>query len=409
MTSYVKQILGYDTKVPQIGVQQGLPASWYRSPELYELERRAIFSKKWMLITHKIRLQKVGDYLRYTEAGFSFFLCLDRHGKINGFHNICRHRGFPLVHEDIGNMKILACRYHGWSYGIDGKLAKAPYFDDVPDFQKSDNGLLPVHVHVDQLGFVWVNLQSAETPSMSWEEQFPGIDRQERFEPFDFSEYSYDHTWIQQADCNWKTLADNYNECLHCRVAHPDTRGLFDLHSYKVEGDQGSLKHFNKRQADGLLETKSAVASTYYFPNACMTVSAHFFYHMRCVPTSATTCSMEYEVYRHKDAVNQDFEHINQFFKRVLAEDKWLCNHTQDSLNAGVYVNGRFHSQHESGPLYFQSLVKDAVIGHRKQEQKLGKDIWPASQRVDEAEVVKELDFCSSLTCDAENRKALSW
>lgn len=70
-----------------------------------------------------------------------------------------------------------------------------------------------------------------------------------------------------------KTLADNYNECLHCRVAHPDTRGLFDLTSYKVEGNQGSLQHLNKQQVEGKIEAKSSVASAYFFPNACMTVT----------------------------------------------------------------------------------------------------------------------------------------
>lgn len=273
MLSYVKGLLGYDNKAPQSGTQQGLPASWYRSPELYELERRAIFSQKWMLITHKSRFHASGDYLRYTEAGFSFFLCLDRHGKIGGFHNMCRHRGFPMIHEDRGNAKILACKYHGWSYGIDGKLAKAPYFDSIPDFQKSDNGLLPIHVHIDKLGFIWVNLDAAEVPSTSWEEQFPGADTQKRYELFNFSEYSFHHTWTQEANCNWKTLADNYNECLHCRTAHPDTRGKVDLHAYRVEGKEGALKHFNKRPDDEPYITGAQIASTYYYPNACMTVT----------------------------------------------------------------------------------------------------------------------------------------
>lgn len=118
---------------------------------------------------------------------------------------------------------------------------------------------------------------------------------------------------------------------------------------------------------------------------------------------------MEYEVYRHKDASDEDFEYINQFFKRVLAEDKWLCNNTQANLNAGVYVSGRMHPEFESGPLYFQSLVKSALVGHNQQEQKLGKEIWPAAHRVEGQEVSKELEFCSGLACDSEKQNLLSW
>ncbi|KAJ4344846.1 uncharacterized protein N0V89_012590, partial [Didymosphaeria variabile] len=111
----------------------------------------------------------------------------------------------------------------------------------------------------------------------------------------------------------------------------------------------------------------------------------------------------------HKSANDEDFEHINQFFKRVLAEDKWLCNLTQSNLNAGIYVNGQLHSTHEQGPLYFQSLVKKAVKDHKQQEQKLGEEIWPARQKVNTPEISKELQFCSGLACGKGNQSILNW
>lgn len=250
---------------------KALPASWYCSPELYELERRAIFSKKWILITHKLRFTKPGDYLRFHEAGFSFFLCLDREGNLNGFHNICRHRAFPLVSEDEGNVKILSCKYHGWSYGLNGKLAKAPRFDKVPGFSKTEQGLFPVHVHVDALGFIWVNLDSSPNP-VPWEEDFKGVDTQERFQNFDFGQYKFDHTWQMDGDYNWKTLADNYNECYHCTVAHPDVANLADLSFYYTVSTPGHIQHFSRPKQDKV-DDDIKNASTYYFPNACMTVS----------------------------------------------------------------------------------------------------------------------------------------
>jgi phenylpropionate dioxygenase-like ring-hydroxylating dioxygenase large terminal subunit len=86
---------------------------------MYELERRAIFSKRWLLVTHKSRFTKTGDYIRYDEAGFAFFLCQDRQGNLNGFHNICRHRAYPVVTEDNGNVNILACKYHGMKRSLE--------------------------------------------------------------------------------------------------------------------------------------------------------------------------------------------------------------------------------------------------------------------------------------------------
>lgn len=252
--------------------RRALPSSWYRSPNMYELERRAIFSKKWLLITHKLRFPQTGDFVRFEEAGFSFFLCLDRDGKLNGFHNICRHRAFPVVTEEKGNAKILACKYHGWSYGINGKLAKAPRFDNIPAFDKECNGLFPVHVHVDALGFVWVNLEASEKPSIMWDDDFKDVDTQDRFKHFDFAQYKFDHTWEMRGEYNWKTLADNYNECYHCSIAHPDVAKLVDLTHYYTEAKGGHIQHFS-RPKKGMEEDDIKNASTFYFPNACMTVS----------------------------------------------------------------------------------------------------------------------------------------
>lgn len=238
---------------------------------MYELERRAIFSQKWLMITHKCRFREAGDYASFKVAGYPFFLCLDRGGNIGGFHNICRHRAFPLIQEKVGNVKILACKYHGWSYGINGNLAKAPHFESFPDFKKEENGLLRIHVHIDKLGFVWVNLNSAKDP-IPWDDDFVGIDTQERFAKFDFEDYHFDHTWQADGEFNWKTLADNYNECLHCKVAHPDVADIVDVTVYKVEGRNSHLQHFVNPTVARNVE-KAHVTSTYYFPNSCMTVT----------------------------------------------------------------------------------------------------------------------------------------
>lgn len=92
---------------------QALPAAWYRSPAMYELERRAIFSKKWLLITHKLRFPDSGHFVKITEAGYTFFLIKDRQGQIRAHHNICRHRAYPIIEKESGKASVLSCKYHG--------------------------------------------------------------------------------------------------------------------------------------------------------------------------------------------------------------------------------------------------------------------------------------------------------
>jgi phenylpropionate dioxygenase-like ring-hydroxylating dioxygenase large terminal subunit len=251
---------------------RALPANWYTSREMYELERRAIFSRKWLFVTHKLRLANAGDWLRYDVAGFQFVLCRDRDGNINGFHNICRHRAFPVVTEEKGSSKIFACKYHGWSYGLNGKLAKAPGYQELEDFDKNRNGLLPIHVHIDHNGFIWVNLDGKTTPEIAWEDEFEDVDRQARYAGLDFDNYVFDHSWDMEGPWNWKVLADNYNECYHCPTSHPDIPALADLDSYSVHTKGGHIQHDTASTPDQVAAGLN-VAPTYYFPNASMNIT----------------------------------------------------------------------------------------------------------------------------------------
>jgi phenylpropionate dioxygenase-like ring-hydroxylating dioxygenase large terminal subunit len=251
---------------------RALPAPWYSSQEMYELERRAIFSRKWQLITHSVRLANVGDYLKYEFAGFDIVLIKDRTGTINGFHNVCRHRAFPVVTEDKGNAKILSCRYHGWSYGLNGKLAKAPSYQDLPGFDKTQNSLFPIHVHIDVNGFIWVNLDGKAKPEIAWDDDFSGIDTQERLARIKFQEYKFDHEWQMDGPWNWKILADNYNECYHCPTSHPDIVAIADLEAYSVDVDRCSIIH-NTASTPEQIAAGLQVAPTYFFPNASMNAS----------------------------------------------------------------------------------------------------------------------------------------
>lgn len=252
---------------------RALPASWYTSPEMYELERRAIFSKRWLFITHSSRLKQAGDWLRYEMAGFDFIITRDRQNNINAFHNVCRHRAYPVIeNEGHGNAKILACRYHGWSYGLNGKLAKAPGYQDLDGFDKEQNGLFKIHVKVDVNGFIWVNMDGKETPEIPWEEHFANVDTQERYKAYNFDNYELDHTYELDGKYNWKILSDNFNECYHCPTTHADIPEFLNLESFDSDLKDGHIQHHcvstPEQIAKGLY-----TASTYYFPVTAMVVS----------------------------------------------------------------------------------------------------------------------------------------
>ncbi|KAG6001106.1 hypothetical protein E4U21_004679 [Claviceps maximensis] len=388
--------------------QRALPASWYTSQELYELERRAIFSKRWLLTTHKTRLSNQGDWLRYDVAGYQFVITKDRSDKINAFHNICRHRAFPVVTSEAGHDSVLYCKYHGWLYGLNGRLAKAPGFQDMEDFDKSRNGLLPLHVHVDRKGFIWVNMDANKVPEIAWDDDFAGVDEQPRYQAYDFDDYQFDHTWEMEGDYDWKILADNYNECYHCKTTHPDISTIADLESYHVATEGGHIQHFGNARPEQVARGLS-VATTYFFPNASMNVSPHFFFIQRFVPLGPGKSIMKYEVYRNKHSTNQDFKLIDDIYKRIMSEDKVLCANAQKNINTGVFISGELHPEMEKGPLYFQKLVRKALTEHYELERRVGEEIRPAQQSLPTSAVSvgKDMKFCSAVDCGKTDRVAV--
>ncbi|KAI4727230.1 ISP domain-containing protein [Aureobasidium sp. EXF-10728] len=395
-----------DTPAKQSPVR-ALPAAWYTSPEMYELERRAIFTRRWLFMTHGSRIKNPGDFLRYTVAGYDIVINRDRAGQVHAFHNVCRHRAYPVVEKEQGNAKIFACRYHGWSYGLNGNLAKAPGYQDLDDFDKSQNNLFGIHVKVDINNFIWINMDANPTPEVPWEEHFADVDKQDRYRDFNFADYELDHCYELDGDFNWKILADNFNECYHCPTTHPDIPDFINLETFDSDVKAGHIQHHcvstPEQAAKGL-----AVASTYYFPATSMTVSPHFIMIQKFLPKDALHCTMHYEIYRNTSPSSSpaDFSLISSMYARVMAEDKVLCQAAQKNLNIGVFESGVLHPRYEKAPLFFQQTVREIVGGHWRREKEEGREIWVVKTGGGQ-EGREDMEVCEGIGCGGG--KELSW
>jgi hypothetical protein len=139
-------------------------------------------------------------------------------------------------------------------------------------------------------------------------------------------------------------------------------------------------------------------------------MTAPFWYMLRMNPISATKTSLEYQVFRHKTATDEDFNEGFDFFKQVEIEDKELCDAAQKNLNVGTYSAGKLEPHQEVGVLYAQNLIREAVMTHRKKEVEAGREIWAAriNTAVDSVENGDEL-FCQELERCSGGSKAMDW
>src|SRR5262249_33443679 len=139
--------IGLDLDKVEEALAQDLtfPARWYSDPEIYAFELDNIFKHAWQYAGPLERVTEHGDCIVSHAGHVPIVVTRGGDGELHGFVNVCRHRAFPVVVEDC-NRKLLQCRYHAWTYNLDGTLHKAPRSEREAVFDKADFCLLPISV-----------------------------------------------------------------------------------------------------------------------------------------------------------------------------------------------------------------------------------------------------------------------
>jgi len=150
-------------------------------------------------------------------AGESIIVVRGQDRVIRAFFNVCRHRGTQLCAEPFGRVgPVIQCPYHAWTYSIEGTLVGAPHMQDVAGFDRTAYSLHAAAV-AEHDGFVFVSLAAAPPPFSAW--FAPLADRLRRF---GLADLEIGHRAEYDVHANWKLVFENYSECLHCPVIHPE-------------------------------------------------------------------------------------------------------------------------------------------------------------------------------------------
>jgi Rieske 2Fe-2S family protein len=194
--------------------RHALERDFYVDPAIYEKDIDRIFLKSWLYAGHVSEIPSTGDWFLFELAGESVIIARNVKGRVNALLNVCRHRGSRVCVEASGCSKILRCRYHGWSYDLDGRLRAAAHMDEA--FDRSGIGLKRISVEVLE-GMIFVNF--AEEPS-DFDLIRSGLEG--CLEPYDLENTRVAHRQSYPIASNWKLAIENYCECYHCAPAHPE-------------------------------------------------------------------------------------------------------------------------------------------------------------------------------------------
>lgn len=213
-----------------------LDQRFYTDSDIYELEIERIINRNWILAGHISQLPEPGDFKVLNVARESAIIVRGKSGDLQGFANVCRHRGSLLCLDSAGHTDKFICPYHGWTYDIDGNLFAARNMPD--DFDKAAHSLNPVSVDVIH-GLIFVCF--TDTPA-----SLEGAKRDlaEPMAMFDFENLKVAAQKSYEIPANWKLSIENYQECYHCATAHPE---YARMHTLMLDGEkrervQGNMK-----------------------------------------------------------------------------------------------------------------------------------------------------------------------
>lgn len=211
-----------------------LPGHYYTAPEVHAAEAERIFAGRWACALRSEDVAEPGDYKLVELAGESLIVVRDRERKLHAHYNVCRHRGTRMCEAPAGRFgETIQCPYHAWTYGLDGRLVAARCMQDTPGFDRADWPLRSAAI-AEWEGFVWLNLSANPEP---FDVAFaPMLGRLGRWGAANLrrgARIEYD------VAANWKLIVENYSECYHCPLIHPELAALSPWQSGRNDLSEG--------------------------------------------------------------------------------------------------------------------------------------------------------------------------
>jgi len=199
-----------------------LSAKYFIDPALFRRELEVFFWDSWVYAGRAEWITRPGEYFLRDVAGESIIITRSQDDVIHAFYNVCRHRGTRMCTASEGTFGgAVQCPYHGWKYGLDGRLLGAPHMSEA-GFQREEFGLHRVAAELWD-GHLFLHLGR---PSQTILEHVGSL--RARFAPWRMEELRLQNRVVYTVSANWKLIVLNFSECLHCPLLHPALNQLTD-------------------------------------------------------------------------------------------------------------------------------------------------------------------------------------
>jgi len=267
------------------------PTDNYINKELANREWETFFCNSPQLVGLSGDLPENNSFLTMKEFGTPILAIRDEDGEFHAYVNSCRHRGVIVEDNERGTARRFTCRFHGWTYDVNGTLVGLP---------KSDHFGQP---ETETLGLI--ELPSEERHGLLWVHPDPNgvIDLQEllteellvELETWDLHELDYLGNDTYDVACNWKLAMDTFGETYHFSSLHENTlNNAFhgNVQCYDTFGNNHRML-LCRRDIDEMRKlpeaewsiTTAALPVYWLFPNVQLMPSKEGLYLVRAYPS----------------------------------------------------------------------------------------------------------------------------
>ena len=342
----------------QTTITDVLPSDWYSNPAVFALEQDRIFEHSWQLVGSAAQVAAPGDYLTFRAGTIPAVVTRDKGGDLHGLVNVCRHRGTEIV-DGEGSVKSLQCRYHGWTYGLDGCLIAAPRAREHPSFSVNDHRLPRIQAS-EWFSMVFVNADP-EAPAL--EEMLYELSEMLADTSISFHAMGKPIRRVWEIAANWKILVENFLECYHCPLVHPSFSKLIEMDDFEWR----QYEHFATLGGsirDGSGATGSDLFTAYIWPNTFLNAypGPSNVANQVIVPLSPDRSLLVYDYFLLGDVEEAQRRDFLEFWDTVQREDIPLCESVHRGLASGTL------------PLINPMLPREELLGflHRRVRRTVG-------------------------------------
>ena len=361
MEPSLKDILDSYNLAASLAEAYTIPAAWYTDSRVANLELQSVFSRNWQAVGRLAQLERPGDYITATVANEPIVTVRGRDGRLRAFYNVCRHHAMTVMNEACGHAEHMRCPYHGWTYNLEGELRGMTEFDGVKNFERSDNGLVPVRVEPWE-NFVFANLDPNAPSLRDFLGALVGLTK-----PLDFGNLKFVERRSYIQNCNWKVYVDNFLDGgYHVPHMHKGLNSVLDYTNYTIENVdrccvQSSPVSVDTKSEPSAAATRKGDRAFYFwqYPNFMLNWYEGYLDTNLILPLGVDRCEVIFDFY-FGDVSEENMPYVRESMgvsELVQQEDIVICDGVQRGLSSRAYQAGRLSVRREAGEHLFHRLL----------------------------------------------------